>query len=80
MMHNVVNDGTAAGVLPSSLQRSPARPERRRSAPAARCSLPNQPWFIGFAPADDPKIAVAATIERSSSFGGRGRGADRDAR
>jgi penicillin-binding protein A len=24
----------------------------------------NQPWFIGFAPAQDPKIAVAATIER----------------
>jgi peptidoglycan glycosyltransferase len=24
----------------------------------------NQPWFIAFAPADDPKIAVAATIER----------------
>jgi peptidoglycan glycosyltransferase len=24
----------------------------------------NQPWFIAFAPAQDPKIAVAATIER----------------
>jgi peptidoglycan glycosyltransferase len=24
----------------------------------------NQPWFIAFAPADDPKVAVAATIER----------------
>ena len=24
----------------------------------------NQPWFIGFAPAEDPQIAVAATIER----------------
>lgn len=24
----------------------------------------NQPWFIGFAPANDPKIAVAVTLER----------------
>jgi peptidoglycan glycosyltransferase len=30
----------------------------------------NQPWFIGFAPRDDPRIAVAVTIERSSGQGG----------
>jgi peptidoglycan glycosyltransferase len=24
----------------------------------------NQPWFIAFAPADNPQVAVAATIER----------------
>jgi peptidoglycan glycosyltransferase len=30
----------------------------------------NQAWFIGFAPADDPQIAVAATVERTSGFGG----------
>ena len=30
----------------------------------------NQPWFIGFAPRDDPKIAVAVTVERSN--GGQG--------
>ena len=31
----------------------------------------NQPWFIGFAPADDPQIAVAATIEQCTAcFGG----------
>ncbi|MGH2961685.1 MAG: peptidoglycan D,D-transpeptidase FtsI family protein [Solirubrobacterales bacterium] len=31
----------------------------------------NQAWFIGFAPADDPEIAVAATIERCQGcFGG----------
>ena len=31
----------------------------------------NQPWFIGFSPADDPQIAVAATIERCTGcFGG----------
>lgn len=30
----------------------------------------NQAWFIGFAPADDPKIAIAATVECTDQFGG----------
>jgi peptidoglycan glycosyltransferase len=30
----------------------------------------NQAWFIGFAPADDPKIAIAVTVERTTGFGG----------
>ena len=30
----------------------------------------NQAWFIGFAPADDPQIAIAATIECTTAFGG----------
>ncbi|HEX2096629.1 MAG TPA: penicillin-binding protein 2 [Solirubrobacterales bacterium] len=30
----------------------------------------NQAWFIGFAPADDPEIAIAATVECTDSFGG----------
>jgi peptidoglycan glycosyltransferase len=29
----------------------------------------NQAWFIGFAPADDPKIAIAATVECTEEFG-----------
>jgi peptidoglycan glycosyltransferase len=29
----------------------------------------NQAWFIGFAPADDPKIAIAATVECTTLFG-----------
>jgi penicillin-binding protein A len=29
----------------------------------------NQAWFIGFAPADDPEIAIAATVECTSQFG-----------
>jgi peptidoglycan glycosyltransferase len=30
-----------------------------------------QPWFIGFAPIDNPKVAVAVTVERSQGgFGG----------
>jgi peptidoglycan glycosyltransferase len=30
-----------------------------------------QPWFIGFAPIEDPKVAIAVTVERSDGgFGG----------
>ena len=30
----------------------------------------NQAWFIGFAPADDPQIAIAASVECTRQFGG----------
>jgi peptidoglycan glycosyltransferase len=30
----------------------------------------NQAWFIGFAPADDPKIAIAASVECTTKFCG----------
>ena len=30
----------------------------------------NQAWFIGFAPADDPKVAIAVSVECTTSFGG----------
>jgi penicillin-binding protein A len=30
----------------------------------------NQAWFIGFAPADDPEIAIAASVECTTEFGG----------
>jgi len=29
----------------------------------------NQAWFIGFAPADHPKIAIAASVECTTAFG-----------
>lgn len=29
----------------------------------------NQAWFIGFAPADDPQIAIAASVECTEEFG-----------
>jgi peptidoglycan glycosyltransferase len=30
----------------------------------------NQPWFIGFAPRDDPRIAIAVSVENSTGTGG----------
>jgi penicillin-binding protein A len=32
-------------------------------------ALDNQAWFIGFAPAEDPQIAIAATVECTQQFG-----------
>jgi penicillin-binding protein A len=32
-------------------------------------ALDNAAWFIGFAPAEDPKIAIAATVECTQQFG-----------
>jgi peptidoglycan glycosyltransferase len=29
----------------------------------------NQAWFIGFAPADEPRVAIAATVECTTAFG-----------
>ena len=29
----------------------------------------NQAWFMGFAPADDPRIAIAASVECTEQFG-----------
>jgi peptidoglycan glycosyltransferase len=29
----------------------------------------NQAWFMGFAPADHPKIAIAASVECTTAFG-----------
>ena len=49
---------------------SRARPERR-SIGATGSGL-TQPWFIGFAPADNPKVAIAVTIEKTQGeFGGQ---------
>jgi peptidoglycan glycosyltransferase len=31
---------------------------------------PNQLWFIAFAPAQDPRVAIAVTVECGTGFGG----------
>ncbi len=48
----------------------PARPARRRT-PRARAP---HAWFIGFAPADDPKVAVAVIVENGGSAGSEATG------
>lgn len=66
MMTNVTREGTASGL-------SVAGTEFAGKTGTAEINLEgtNQPWFITFAPAQDPQIAVAATVERCQGcFGG----------
>jgi penicillin-binding protein A len=68
MMTNVVNEGTAAGLSVSTGPGTLAG--KTGTAEINPATGLNQPWFIGFAPVDDPQIAVAATIERCTGCTG----------
>src|SRR3954452_8625344 len=61
MMTHVTQEGTAANL---SLASGTTFAGKTGTAEIDIDAGINQPWFIGFAPAQDPKIAVAATIER----------------
>jgi penicillin-binding protein A len=66
MMTNVTTEGTASGLSVGGV-------EFAGKTGTAEIDLEgtNQPWFIAFAPSQDPQIAVAATIERCQGcFGG----------
>ena len=68
MMTSVVDEGTAA-----ALSGDLGGTTFAGKTGTAEINLEglNQPWFIAFAPADDPQIAVAATVERCNGcFGG----------
>ncbi len=69
MMTNVANEGTASGL---SVSTGPGTLAGKTGTAEINVeeSL-NRPWFIGFAPVDDPQIAVAAMIEECTGcFGG----------
>ncbi len=67
MMVNVANEGTASGLSTSLGQLA----GKTGTAEIDVEQSINRAWFIGFAPADDPQIAVAAMIERCTGcFGG----------
>jgi peptidoglycan glycosyltransferase len=69
MMTNVANEGTASGLSVSTGQGTLAG-KTGTAEIDVEASL-NRPWFIGFAPVDDPQVAVAAMIERCTGcFGG----------
>jgi peptidoglycan glycosyltransferase len=69
MMQNVVNEGTGTAAALSGIQVA-GKTGTAEHGLTDRCQQPNQAWFIGFAPADNPQIAVAATVECTSGFGG----------
>ncbi len=67
MMTKVAQEGTASGL---SVQGATLAGKTGTAEIDPDTGL-NQAWFIGFAPADEPQIAVAATVERCQGcFGG----------
>jgi peptidoglycan glycosyltransferase len=61
MMTHVTQEGTAAGLTVGGVPFAGKTGTAEIGDPANGI---NQPWFIAFAPVDNPKVAVAATIER----------------
>ena len=67
MMTNVANEGTAAGLTTSLGQLAGKTGTAEINVEEGL----NRPWFIGFAPAEDPQIAIAAMLETCTGcFGG----------
>jgi peptidoglycan glycosyltransferase len=64
MMTNVTQEGTATNL---SLSSGATFAGKTGTAEIDVEAGINQPWFIAFAPAEDPQVAVAATIERCQS-------------
>lgn len=65
MMRLVVKSGTAAGAGLESFQAA-----GKTGTAEVGGGTSNQAWFISFAPADDPEIAIAVTVERTQGQGG----------
>jgi peptidoglycan glycosyltransferase len=66
MMASVVREGTGTAAALSGIDVA----GKTGTAEIIPAQNVNQPWFIGFAPRDNPRIAVAVTIERSNGTGG----------
>ena len=64
MMQNVVNAGTGTAAALEGIQVA------GKTGTAEKGDGSNLAWFIGFAPADDPQVAVAVVIEDTQSTGG----------
>ena len=69
MMEDVVNEGTG-GAAALAADQVAGKTGTAEVFAREGCAEDNQAWFIGFAPSDDPEIAVAATVECTSSQGG----------
>jgi peptidoglycan glycosyltransferase len=64
MMQRVVNAGTATAAALQDIQVA------GKTGTAEKGDGTNLAWFIGFAPADDPQVAIAVVIEDTTSTGG----------
>jgi peptidoglycan glycosyltransferase len=64
MMRKVVEEGTGSAANVGDLRMA------GKTGTAELGDGLNQAWFIGFAPYDDPRYAVAVSIEKTPEFGG----------
>jgi penicillin-binding protein A len=71
-MQDVVNSGTgtSAAIPGVAVAGKTGTAETPSNEDCGGGSDENQAWFIGFAPADDPQIAIAVSIECTTQFGG----------
>ena len=67
MMRRVVDDGTGTAVQIPGLDIAAKTGTAQVGAPGSGLT---QPWFVAFAPASAPRVAIAVTVERS--VGGSG--------
>jgi peptidoglycan glycosyltransferase len=67
MMEDVVREGTGTAAALSSTGTTVAG--KTGTAETADANK-NQAWFIGFAPAESPEVAIAVVIEDTSLTGG----------
>jgi len=65
MMADVVNEGTGTAAALSGIQVA-----GKTGTAEVDGGTSNQAWFIAFAPVDDPRMAIAVTVERTSGQGG----------
>jgi peptidoglycan glycosyltransferase len=68
MMTNVTREGTASALSVAGVDEFAGK-TGTAEVQAEDCP-DNRGWFIGFAPTQDPQIAIAAVIECTSGFGG----------
>jgi peptidoglycan glycosyltransferase len=70
-MEGVVSEGTGTNAAISGVQVAgkTGTAETPGNKACGGGENENQAWFIGFAPADDPQIAIAASVECTEQFG-----------
>lgn len=70
-MQGVVNEGTGtnAAIPGVTVAGKTGTAETPYNEACGGGTEENQGWFMGFAPAEDPKIAIAATVECTTLFG-----------
>jgi peptidoglycan glycosyltransferase len=70
-MEGVVSEGTGTNAAISGVQVAgkTGTAETPGNEACGGGEEENQAWFIGFAPAEDPKIAIAASVECTEQFG-----------